>query len=71
MLGQGRNAIALHYGRKPAGLPRVPTPRCCRYRLRSPAPPAHYTRALFEHDGHTVGLLDADLLRQALSRSLS
>ena len=32
---------------------------------------AHYTRALFEHEGHTVGLLDADLLRQALSRSLS
>jgi chemotaxis-related protein WspD len=32
---------------------------------------ARYTQALFEHDARSIGLLNADLLRQALARSLS
>lgn len=70
ILGQGRNAIALPVA-EVAGVQHVPHAALLPLPATLARASAHYTRALFEHEGHTVGLLDADLLRQALSRSLS
>lgn len=70
ILGQGRNAIALPVG-EVAGVERVPRDRLLPLPATLARASARYTQALFEHDGHSVGLLDADLLRHALSRSVS
>ncbi len=70
MLGQGRNAIALPVA-EVAGVEQVPRSALLPLPATLARASAHYTQALFEHDGHSVGLLDADLLRQALSRSLA
>lgn len=70
ILGQGRNAIALPVD-EVAGVEHVPHAALLPLPATLARASAHYTRALFEHAGHGVGLLDADLLRHALSRSLS
>ncbi|MGO4307536.1 chemotaxis protein CheW [Cupriavidus sp. RAF12] len=70
ILGQGRNAIALPVS-EVAGVRRVPAAALMPLPATLARASAHYTQALFEHEGHTVGLLDAGLLRHALSRSLS
>lgn len=70
ILGQGRNAMALPVA-EVTGVLQVPHAALLPLPATLARASAHYTEALFAHEGHTVGLLDADLLRQALSRSLS
>lgn len=70
ILGQGRNAIALPVA-EVAGVEHVWPGALLPLPATLARASARYTQALFTHDGHSVGLLDADLLRQALSRSLS
>jgi len=70
ILGQGRNAIALPVS-EVTGVERVPPDGLLPLPATLARASARYTRALFEFNGHSVGLLDASLLRQALTRSLS
>lgn len=70
ILGQGRNAIALPVA-EVAGIEHVMPDALLPLPATLARASAHYTQALFEHDRRSIGLLDADLLRQALSRSLS
>lgn len=70
ILGQGRNAIALPVD-EVAGVERVTDTALLPLPATLARASAHYTEALFEHDGRSIGLLDAALLRQALARSLS
>ncbi|KAI3594037.1 Chemotaxis signal transduction protein [Cupriavidus sp. U2] len=70
ILGQGRNAIALPVA-EVAGVEHVPRHALLPLPATLTRASSRYTQALFEHAGHSVGLLDADLLRQALSRSLA
>ncbi|SDP70523.1 chemotaxis-related protein WspD [Ralstonia sp. 25mfcol4.1] len=70
ILGQGRNAIALPVA-EVAGVEHVPRDALLPLPATLTRASSRYTQALFEHAGHSVGLLDADLLRQALSRSLA
>ena len=70
ILGQGRNAIALPVS-EVAGVERVSHDALLPLPATLARASARYTRSLFELNGHSVGLLDADLLRQALARSLS
>lgn len=70
ILGQGRNAIALPVA-EVAGVEHVARGALLPLPATLTRASARYTQALFEHAGHSVGLLDADLLRQALSRSLA
>ncbi|AZG15741.1 chemotaxis protein CheW [Cupriavidus pauculus] len=70
ILGQGRSAIALPVA-EVAGVEHVPRRALLPLPATLTRASARYTQALFEHAGHSVGLLDADLLRQALSRSLA
>jgi chemotaxis-related protein WspD len=70
ILGQGRNAIALPVS-EVAGVERVAPDALLPLPATLARASARYTRALFEFNGHSVGLLDAGLLRQALTRSLS
>jgi chemotaxis-related protein WspD len=70
VLGQGRNAIALPVS-EVAGVERVSHDNLLPLPATLARASARYSRALFEFNGHSVGLLDADLLRQALARSLS
>nr|WP_315594610.1 chemotaxis protein CheW [uncultured Cupriavidus sp.] len=70
ILGQGRNAIALPVA-EVAGVEHIPRRALLPLPATLARASARYTQALFEHEQRSVGLLDADLLRQALSRSLS
>ena len=70
ILGQGRNAIALPVA-EVAGVERVTQDVLLPLPATLARASARYSRALFDFNGHSVGLLDADLLRQALTRSLS
>ena len=70
VLGQGRNAIALPVA-EVAGVEHVPRHALLPLPATLTRASSRYTQALFEHGGRSVGLLDADLLRQALSRSLA
>lgn len=70
ILGQGRNAIALPVT-EVAGVEHVPRHALLPLPATLTRASSRYTQALFEHGSHSVGLLDADLLRQALSRSLA
>ncbi|WP_066736368.1 chemotaxis protein CheW [Cupriavidus sp. D384] len=70
VLGQGRNAIALPVA-EVAGVEHVPRLALLPLPATLTRASSRYTQALFEHAGRSVGLLDADLLRQALSRSLA
>ncbi|MCA3183762.1 MULTISPECIES: chemotaxis protein CheW [unclassified Cupriavidus] len=70
ILGQGRNAIALPVA-EVAGVEQVPRHALLPLPATLTRASSRYTQALFEHGGRSVGLLDADLLRQALSRSLA
>ncbi|PLP96666.1 chemotaxis protein CheW [Cupriavidus pauculus] len=70
ILGQGRNAIALPVA-EVAGVEHVPHHALLPLPATLTRASSRYTQALFEHASHSVGLLDADLLRQALSRSLA
>lgn len=70
ILGQGRNAIALPVA-EVAGVEHVPRHALLPLPATLTRASSRYTQALFEQAGHSVGLLDADLLRQALSRSLA
>jgi chemotaxis-related protein WspD len=70
ILGQGRNAIALPVS-EVTGVERVSPDALLPLPATLARASARYTRALFEFNGHSVGLLDASLLRQALTRSLS
>jgi len=70
ILGQGRNAIALPVS-EVTGVERVSSDGLLPLPATLARASARYTRALFEFNGHSVGLLDANLLRKALTRSLS
>lgn len=70
ILGQGRQALALPVD-EVAGVHRVATTALLPLPATIARASSHYTEALFDHAGHTIGLLDAAMLRQALSRSLS
>jgi len=70
ILGQGRNAIALPVS-EVTGVERVSSDGLLPLPATLARASARYTHALFEFNGHSVGLLDASLLRQALTRSLS
>ena len=70
ILGQGRNAIALPVA-EVAGVEHIAQQTLLPLPATLTRASSRYTQALFEHGGHSVGLLDADLLRQALSRSLT
>lgn len=70
ILGHGRDAIALPVA-EVAGVERVMAGALLSLPATLARASARYTQALFEHDARSIGLLDADLLRQALARSLS
>ncbi len=70
ILGQGRNALALPVA-EVAGVEHVPHSALLPLPATLTRASARYTQSLFEHGGHSVGLLDAELLRLALSRSLA
>lgn len=70
ILGQGRQALALPVD-EVAGVHGVPDNALLPLPATLARASSHYTEALFDHDGRTVGLLNAAMLRQALARSLS
>ncbi|NYI01458.1 chemotaxis-related protein WspD [Cupriavidus plantarum] len=70
VLGQGRQALALPV-EEVAGVHNVPDATLLPLPATLARASSHYTEALFDHDGRTVGLLNAAMLRQALARSLS
>jgi len=70
ILGQGRNAIALPVA-EVAGVENVPRSALLPLPSTLARASARYTQAIFTHGPHSVGLLDAELLRHALSRSLT
>ncbi len=70
ILGQGRSAMALPVA-EVAGVRRVGDAELLPLPATLSRASAHYTRALFDHEGRSVGLLDPTLLRQVLTRSLA
>lgn len=73
ILGQGRHAMALPVD-EVAGVERIGDSALLPLPATLARASARYTEALFDQAGRvsgTVGLLDADLLRQALARSLA
>ncbi|WP_454727163.1 MULTISPECIES: chemotaxis protein CheW [Cupriavidus] len=70
VLGQGRGAIALPVD-EVAGIERVAESALQALPTTLSRASARYARALLQSGGHSVGLLDAGLLQQALTRSLA
>ncbi|RZT36292.1 chemotaxis protein CheW [Cupriavidus agavae] len=70
ILGQGRHGIALPVS-EVAGVEHVPHSALLPLPATLARASARYTKAIFPHGTHGVGLLDPDLLRTALSRSLA
>ncbi|WP_354685039.1 chemotaxis protein CheW [Cupriavidus necator] len=70
ILGQGRAAIALPVA-EVSGIARVPQHAMQPLPATLARASARYTQALFADKDRTVGLLDAALVRQALTRSLA
>lgn len=69
ILGQGRTALALPVA-EVSGVRRVGPDALLPLPATLSRASSRYTTALFAHEGRSVGLLDATLLRQVLSRSL-
>jgi chemotaxis-related protein WspD len=70
VLGQGRGAIALPVA-EVSGVRRVPGSALRPLPATLARASTRYSQALFEDQGRSVGLLDAALVRQALTRSLA
>ncbi len=70
VLGQGRTAIALPVD-EVTGIERIAEADLQPLPTTLSRASSHYTRALLESGGHSVGLLDPALLQQALTRSLA
>lgn len=70
VLGQGRGAIALPVA-EVSGVRRVRSSALRPLPATLARASTRYSQALFEDEGRSVGLLDATLVRQALTRSLA
>lgn len=70
VLGQGRGAIALPVA-EVSGVRRLPGSALRPLPATLARASTRYSQALFEDQGRSVGLLDAALVRQALTRSLA